>query len=675
MPSPRLSITLKALVQLGPGPLLLYGMYRLGLATGHYQRAVRGALKKAETFSELRPVFPLPAQGDLLKVIGREGRAALIEEADEIVAGQVRLFGGPPVPLRLGFEGDLRPWTAYATGKAALPLSRAVKSRVSGAQASDIKFIWEPARFGWAFTLARAHWLTRSSARGARRQPKSERYADAFWRYFERFQRGNPPCCGPNWMNGQEVAIRLLALVWCAHVFDGAVVTTTSRRSALIRSIAQHAARIPSTLVYARSQNNNHLLTESAALYTAGVTLGDSSWRDLGWRWLNQALQSQISPQGEYIQHSANYHRLALQIALWVDAILRSRRRSWPSATLSALARASHWLFSMLDPVSGRVPNLGPNDGALILPLSTSAFDDYRPTVQAAARAFLRTALPPGPWDEMALWLGLPASKSTAGSQAYLADHPRGRASWASLRATQFRSRLSHMDQLHLDLWWKGLNLAQDAGTFLYDAPHPWENPLVVTRVHNTITIDGLEQMTRGGRFLTLDWFPAIGKLVIPTEGQALSAAFASHNGYGRLGVRHDRLVTVFRGDRWEIKDSLVFSHPGEHVVRLHWLLPDWEYQVVDAPVGLRLVSPYGPVILRIETDPHPSTLGMQVALVRAGQLLHGTGSVLPIDGWFSPTYGVKHPALSFAVEARSSRSFTFVTRIDPPRSAARRSR
>ena len=35
------------------------------------------------------------------------------------------------------------------------------------------------------------------------------------------------------------------------------------------------------------------------------------------------------------------------------------------------------------------------------------------------------------------------------------------------------------MDQLHLDLWWRGLNIAQDAGTYLYNADPPWDNPLV----------------------------------------------------------------------------------------------------------------------------------------------------------------------------------------------------
>ncbi len=681
MPSPRISVTAKALFQLGPEALGLYGVYRLGLATGHYERLVHKAQQEAAGFSHLQALFRLPAQKEILKVLGKDGLAWLLKEADEIVRGKVRLFGAEPVPLRLVFEGPLRPWTEYATGKAALPLSHPTGSRSTGSQPVDIKFIWEPARFGWAYTLARAYWVTKPEAgsrlkRGSRLPPNGRRaaraevYAEAFWRYFEQFNAGNPPCCGPNWMNGQEVAIRLLAFVWCSQVFDQAAATTPARRVALARSVAQHAARIPPTLVYARSQNNNHLLTEAAALYTAGAALRQEAWRAQGWRWLNRGLRSQISSYGEYIQHSTNYHRLILQTALWIDAILRGHATRWPASTLACLARASHWLFSMLDPVSGRAPNLGPNDGALMLPLSSTSFDDYRPTVQAAARAFLRTSLPAGRWDELALWLGLPAGKHTAGSQAYVGDHLRGRDSWACLRATQFRSRLSHMDQLHFDLWWHGVNVAQDAGTYLYEAPPPWDNPLVSSRVHNTITVDGLDQMTRGGRFLTLDWFPAYIKSVIPADHEALGSLLAYHKGYARLGVRHERQVTVYRGDRWETKDSLILTRSGEHIFRLHWLLPDWSYQIHENPFELLLKSPYGGVILRIATDPAAAA---RISLVRAGQSVFGEGRASPFEGWVSPTYGVKDPALSLSMEVRSSRSITLVSQFILPKYNSRR--
>jgi Heparinase II/III-like protein/Heparinase II/III N-terminus len=650
---PSFSTSIKALFQLGAESLVLNSLYKLGLWTGHYKRTENRELKNVLPLSIIQPLFPLPSREQLIQTLGNDGTATLINEADEIVSGKFRMFGGEPVPLQLTFNEPLHHWTDYETGKAPTPYI--VLEEYSRLPIHDIKFIWEPARFGWTFTLGRAYHIM-----------QDEKYAEAFWKYFETFTDGNPPTLGPHWMNGQEVAIRLMSFVWAAQVFQTASASSAERRERLVQSIAHHARRIPPTLIYARSQYNNHLVTESAALYTAGVALDQPRWRELGWSWLNQALCTQISSYGEYIQHSTNYHRLMIQTALWVNTILRGHHQHWPFPTLEALRRASHWMFSMIDPASGRTPNLGANDGALIFPLSSTPFNDFRPTVQAAARAFLRTTLPAGTWDEMSLWLGLPASEHTTGSDAYITDHLRGKDSWAYLRASRFKSRLSHMDQLHFDLWWRGLNITQDAGTYLYNGEPPWDNPLISTRVHNTITIDGHDQMTRGGRFLTLDWFPAYSKSLLEVDEKILGRVVAYHKGYRRLGIRHERVATVFTDERWEIKDNLIFTKPGQHVFRLHWLLMDGEQGMInsESEIGIRVKSKYGWITLNIKS---PNS-ECRASLVRAGELIDGQREVKPYEGWVSRTYGTKTPALSLAVEVKSLRSFSFISEFIFPK-------
>ncbi len=648
MPLPRPLLLFKVLSQLGPGPLALNALYRFGVRSGHYRRLEQKALKQitGRKFpSEFRISLKLPDRSVLLQTLGEDGKAALLAEVEDIVAGKVRLFGAEPVPLRLIPEGPLQHWTHYELHPAWL----------ESCGVPDVKFLWEPARFGWAYVLGRAWHLT-----------QDDRFATAFWKYFEEFAAANPAYLGPHWMNGQEAALRLMAMVWAGEVMGPAPSSTPGRLSALICSVAQHAARIPHTLVYARSQNNNHLVTEAAGLYTAGRALGNPSWQALGWNWLNRALQRQISGYGEYIQHSTNYHRLVLHAALWVDSI---REEPWPHPTLQSLERAAHFLFSMLDPVSGQVPNLGANDGALILPLSSSPYSDFRPTVQAAARAFLKTQMSSGPWDETSLWLGLEPASRTYEPEHYLSDNLRGRESWGYLRASRFPSRLGHMDQLHLDLWWRGLNIARDAGTYLYNAPPPWDNPLVSTRVHNTVTVDGRDQMTRGGRFLALDWFPAYSKMNVESNPTILQKVTAWHRGYP--GLRHERSVTIRSGDRWLIEDTLTPRGPASHVYRLHWLLPDWELDVREGQrLRLRLNSPFGWVTLSLAASaeaPRLESSPPRLTIARAGELVHGRGEVLPWEGWVSPTYGVKIPALSVAVEVATARPVTFTTEFVVP--------
>jgi len=324
----RISNTQKIIRQLGLTQVTLYAVYKLGLISGYYKSLESRELETSHPLST--HLFSLPARDQLNTILSEDDQHNLIAQADEIVAGKFRMFGGEPVELKLTFDQPLRHWTDYETNP---QLLATLSSPIS-----DIKFIWEPARFGWAYTLGRAYHLSQHDS-----------YAESFWTYFEHFTESNPANMGPHWMNGQEVALRLMAFVWANQVFETAAASSEERRARLAASVAEHTTRIPPTLLYARAQNNNHLVTEAAALYMAGLALPEhpqaSRWRALGWRWLNWAFRNQISESGEYIQHSTNYHRVMLQAALWVNAI---KDREWPRESQKSLERATHWLFSKL---------------------------------------------------------------------------------------------------------------------------------------------------------------------------------------------------------------------------------------------------------------------------------------------------------------------------------------
>jgi len=659
----------KALVQLGIQPVAFNALYRLGLATGHYRRV---EVKPEQVgYAPLRPLFEFPAPESLLAVIGKDGKAALLAEADEITAGLVRLFGDQPQPLRLTFSEPLSHWTRYETKPALLtPLY---------ASLPDIKFIWEPARFGWAFCLGRAYILS-----GA------EKYAQAFWDNFETFTTANPPFLGPNWTSGQEAALRLMAFTWAGQAFAGSSSSTPERMEALAVSIAQHASRIIPTLVYARSQQNNHLLAEAAGLLSAGLALPDHPqavrWQRLGWKWLNEGLRSQIDSYGEYVQHSTNYQRLMLQVVLWVNQIIRRNDLSmtyvWPRQTNEAIVRSIHWSLAILDPDSGRTPNLGANDGAYIFPLTVCPPADYRPVLNAAARAFLGYDLPHGPWDEMALWFGVPLEdRKYVQLPRYLGDQLYGKDSWAYLRTAQFTSRPSHADQLHVDLWWHSLNVAQDAGTYLYNVDPPWDNRLTAAQVHNTVTVNGRDQFTRAGRFLYLDWFNAYRRGSLEADPDILQRVRGRHWGYWRAGVRHERTVTALADGRWQVQDDMLsFRLPWDKRMmsyRLHWLLPDWPWQAeMQGPaLEIHLQTPDGWMTISVRLETGKTEEAMRVSLMRAGEIVYSSTPGEPqsqadrqVLGWASPTYGVKTPALSLAIETRSANDVQFISEFVFPK-------
>jgi hypothetical protein len=300
--------------------------------------------------------------------------------------------------------------------------------------------------------------------------------------------------------------------------------------------------------------------------------------------------------------------------------------------------------------------------------LTVQPFKDYRPILYAAARLFLDYDLPHGPWDELSLWFGIPIEdKRYVQLTRYLGDQLYGNDSWAYLRTAQFTTRPSHADQLHLDLWWRGLNIAQDAGTYLYNGEPPWDNALTHAAVHNTVTVNGQDQMTRAGRFLYLDWVNAYRQDTPKSEPEVLQCARGRYRNWQEK-YRHSRWVSVLTDGRWQVEDELIplrwlpIGGKRPYHYRLHWLLPDWEWNVDirESIFDIRLKSPHGWVTLRIKSKPE-----MVITLARAGEVIYENGRLKsslpdPTRGWVSPTYGVKIPALSLAVEIESADDVQF---------------
>ena len=602
----------KAIWQLGLPKIWSFALYQVGLQTGHYRRVTPSQPDGYQGKPALASFssFPNLSQEQLKQTLGL---------ADEIREGRFRPFGGETRVLDLQAGKSNQHWSI---------LERMPPEK-------DIKFIWEPGRFGWALTLARAYAFSRDSA-----------YAHDFWAKTTAFLAAHPPNLGRQWQSAQEVAIRLMVLVFCDRVFASNL--SLSQRQRLWRAIAEHARRIPPTLVYARAQNNNHLLTEAAGLYTAGLFLADhpqaEKWQQLGLRWLNWGLQNQIDEFGTYTQHSANYHRLMLQVSLYADHCRRlSGAPDWPLATQSRLAAATRWFWALTDPKTGRVPNLGANDGAYLFPLTDQPYDDFRPVVDAAAKAFLKEDVYQKPaLSEMAHWFDLVGEPPEILEQPQAPDMLRleTKGGRAFMHTTRYNNRPSHADQLHVDLWWHGTNIALDPGTYQYNAPPPWDNALATGFVHNTLTLDGQDQMSRAGRFLWLDWAQAQVLAHEVDEVGDMLRVTAEHNGYCRLGALHQRTI-LRQPDGWRVADALIpFRKPNSrgYVARLAWLLPDWNWEFSEQHT-LTLKGPQLSVRL--------SLVGVdRIHLVRAGECVHGEIPVEPTWGWESTTYGEKRPVV-----------------------------
>ena len=203
------------------------------------------------------------------------------------------------------------------------------------------------------------------------------------------------------------------------------------------------------------------------------------------------------------------------------------------------------------------------------------------------------------------------------------------------MRAVRYHSRPAHADQLHVEIWHNSQNLALDAGTYLYNAAAPWRNALRTAHVHNTLTVDGLDQMLPTSRFMWLDWADTD---ILVSSPETITAR---HDGYRKLGITHQRTLQRSSPSAWEIMDEVLFSSPKTHQITLHWLLPDLSFTVQKEDLHFDKPS----FTMHFSNE---QKLVSAIQVIRAGAFMVGQSDMdTTIYGWFSPTYGVKQAALS----------------------------
>ena len=579
------------------------------------------------------------------------------KRADDWLSGYWTLFSCSK--CKADFPPD---WHVDPLGMSRFP--KAVHwSRIDDFKFGDVKLVWELSRFSPVFDLVRAYWLT-----------GDERYAKGFWCLLEDWLSNNPPNRGVNWKCGQEVAFRVMTLAFGLHGFKDSPETSLGRMVAMRQLMKVSARRIQGHIRYARSQKNNHWISEAVGLWTCGILVEkdreSQGWVREGRRHIRESVLETFLEDGSFSQHSMNYHRLALHDLLWFVAVARAVGEEVDQEVRQRLQKANEWLLAMIMGEDGKVPNYGPNDGAHLFQLTSCGFEDYRPIVQAMAYV-LDQDLPfeEGPWDELAFWIGgmveltrLPEKRVkvrnhfSAPSGGYFV---MGSAeSSALIRCPRsFKHRMAHADLLHLDLWWRGLNVAIDPGTFSYNAQEPWNNGLSGTRMHNTACVVGRDQAERVSRFLYLPAPKGSSAAPISSTGKLIDYWQGEHDGYQRSkkgGMVHQRGVVRLGSVTWIVCDRL--KGKVEQEWEINWLFPDFRYETHS--------SSGGGLGLTIKTDRGNYHVGFPT-LVEGNSLDIVRADPGSTRGWRSRFYSSREPALAVRVPLKVSET-CIVTILSP---------
>ena len=125
---------------------------------------------------------------------------------------------------------------------------------------------------------------------------------------------------GPNWKDGQEVALRMMAACFGYFAFLHSNSTTDQRISRFTLFIAAHAQRIFQNLDFAISTRSNHTISEGFGLWLTGLLFPElmqaEKYKTIGCNILEKEVTNQFLADGGYAMYSLNYQRFVLHIYL-----------------------------------------------------------------------------------------------------------------------------------------------------------------------------------------------------------------------------------------------------------------------------------------------------------------------------------------------------------------------
>ena len=386
-----------------------------------------------------------------------EKKKAIISVADKAAEGKIKAFSS----IELDYGNPIN-WHYNPITKVEVDNNiKWYKIPDFDSDRGDIKVIWEASRFSHFFYFARAYLIT-----GERK------YYDAFSFQLNSWVNENSYSYGVNYKCGQEATLRMINALITYSVFKTCGFTSKKDEDNLYKLVEGSYKKVLSNFFYAhKCIKNNHTLSEITGLIIGAWCCADNKNLERAYKLLNEEIEKQFFPDGGYIQHSFNYQRLALQL---MEFILKISKKTniHISDKCKGLIKNSIFLMYQVQDVAGDVPNYGANDGALIFPVTSCGYRDFRPVINTLYTLLDgRRVYDVGDYDEEILWFAekeiniipmekiekIPFKFPEAG--LYTLRHDKG---FLMVALQRLKTRPGHMDQLHIDLWHKGKNIFCD---------------------------------------------------------------------------------------------------------------------------------------------------------------------------------------------------------------------
>lgn len=431
-------------------------------------------------------------------------------------------------------------------------------SEISG----DIKFVWETARFSFIYDIIRYdfHYKTDCS--------------QMVFSQIISFIDNNPVNRGPNYVCSQEISLRILNWTFALYYYKDSEYLSEDLFKKIMNSIYWQIHHVYQNINFSRiAVRNNHALTETLLLFLSGLLFPfipeTRKWSRKGKQWFEKEIAYQIYDDGTYLQFSNNYHRVVIQLLTWGIRLAELNKTEFSEAVSEKAKKSLIFLYDSMDRSSGMLPNYGANDGALFFKMNDQEFRDYRPQLQALSYALHLNSnhYHDGFMAEDIYWMSLnqnltredeiqKSSVSSYPSGGYYIIHDND--SMTYIRCGNHSDRPSQADNLHLDIWYKGVNVLRDNGSYLYNSEPDILKYFMGTRSHNTIMLDDFDQMLKGPRFIWFDWSQAPdAKLKDSGDKFEFDGSITAFT-YLNKDIKHRRKVIKIKGKaRWIVEDEI----------------------------------------------------------------------------------------------------------------------
>ena len=587
-------------------------------------------------------VFVSTVPTDARALVPREAARRLVAAADRLLAGDWDVLGTPR-PDVLDPDWFLDPVTGRRAPDVALAFGIDHRDeKVTG----NIKSVWELSRHHHLTVLAAAWWLTSDA-----------RYADLVAAQLRSWWAGNPFLSGIHWTSGIELGVRLTSWVWVRRLLDdwpgvSDLFEDNPQALAQLRWHQEHLAAFRSR----GSSANNHVIAEAVGRLAAACAFPwfteSDAWRRDASRELERELAANTFPSGVNRELATDYHRFVTELGLVAVVEAEAAGHPLDEGTRTLLGRSLDAAAAMLD-VAGHPPRQGDGDEGRALVLDDPHADPWSVLLGCGATTLGAcnwwSPVSPG---VMSTLLGELAPTKAVVDRPAVAPRAFADAGLHILRTPQgegpeiwcrcdggphgFLSIAAHghADALSVEVRHDGVELLVDPGTYCYHGQPEWRSYFRSTRAHNTVEVDGEDQVHEAGPFMWAEHADAVvdGCDVDPGDRQMWTA---HHTSYSRLDAAlcHAREVILDgTGPRITVTDTLTGSRG--HQLRMFWHLgPEVTAELVGAVADLRWAGRDG--------QARQAHLALPVAL----QWSAHRGETQPPLGWYSPRFGARVPA------------------------------